>query len=454
MAEAAGYLVLVLGVCGAICAALQMALGITPRGAVEEGAARRGKPVPASVRRVLSDSAAHARAIGLCKSAFDAGVVLAAAWWIGGLRGSVGGQGGLTLVDLGIALAVSVPVLWLFGVAIPMSMAAHTGARLILGWAWALVLVERLTLPVRGLARLMDEVVRRLAGERVKNAHERVQAEIRSVVEEGEQAGALDERDRKMIEAVMRFSDLTVSQIMTPRTEVQALERTNNLGAVIQAVRLVGHSRIPVYEESLDQIIGMFYVKDLMKWLAGEGTHGGGKPFDLRSVIRPAVFVPETKTVRELLDEMIAKKVHIAVVADEYGGTAGLVTIEDILEEIVGDIKDEYEPGPVETVDAVVRPEKREAELEASVRIADANEAISALGVELPASEEYDTVGGFVITTLGRIPLKGEKFTHERLEVIVLDARPTRVVRVGLKVAEAGGAAEGVGGVEASAKAG
>lgn len=433
MADAAGWLALLLGVCGSICTALHIALEATARGDVEEHAARAGKGVSASVRRVLDEPAVHARAVGLLKSAFDVGAVLACAWWVNGLRG--GGAAALSIPDLAIALAVCVPALWTLGVLVPMSVAGHTGARLILGWAWALRLVEGATLPVRGVGRVVDEVVRRLAGGEVKDAHERVQDAILSVVEEGEQKGALDERDREMIEAVMRFSDLTVGRIMTPRTEVQALETTNNLGALIQAVRKIGHSRIPVYEESLDQIIGMFYVKDLMKWLAGEGTHGGGKPFELRNVLRPAVFVPETKTVRQLLDEMIAKKVHIAVVADEYGGTAGLATIEDILEEIVGDIKDEYEPGPVETVNAVVRPDKREAELEASVRIADANDAIAPLGVEFPASEEYDTVGGFVITTLGRIPAKGEKFTHERLEVVVLEARPTRVVRVGLKVA-------------------
>lgn len=448
MADAAGWLALLLGVCGSICTALHIALEATARGAVEEQAARAGKGVSKSVARVLDEPALHARAVGLLKSAFDVGAVLACAWWVANLRGSQT----LALADLAIALAVSVPALWTLGVLVPMSVAGHTGARLILGWAWALRLVEQATLPVRSVGRVVDEVVRRLAGEEVKDAHERVQDAILSVVEEGEQKGALDERDREMIEAVMRFSDLTVGRIMTPRTEVQALETTNNLGALIQAVRKIGHSRIPVYEESLDQIIGMFYVKDLMKWLAGEGTHGGGKPFELRSVLRPAVFVPETKTVRQLLDEMIAKKVHIAVVADEYGGTAGLVTIEDILEEIVGDIKDEYEPGPVETINAVVRPDKREAELEASVRIADANDAIAPLGVEFPSSEEYDTVGGFVITTLGRIPTKGEKFTHERLEVVVLEARPTRVVRVGLKVAA--GPAGDEQGVESGARAG
>ncbi len=438
MADAAGWLALMLGVCGGVCAAVHLALGAVPRGAVEEAWSRRGRgPLPGPVQRVLADEPGHARAVGLFKTLFDVGAVLACTRWVSGLRGSAGVEIG----DLAIALAVCVPGLWTVGVLVPMSMAGHTAARVILGWAWAARLAWLAAWPLRGVGLVADEMVRRLAGTEVKDAHERVQDEILSVVEEGEQKGALDERDREMIEAVMRFSDLTVGRIMTPRTEVQALETTNNLGALIQAVRKIGHSRIPVYEESLDQIIGMFYVKDLMKWLAGEGTHGGGKPFELRAVLRPAVFVPETKTVRQLLDEMIAKKVHIAVVADEYGGTAGLVTIEDILEEIVGDIKDEYEPGPVETVDAVVRPEQREAELEASVRIADANDAIAPLGVEIPPSEEYDTVGGFVITTLGRIPLKGERFNHERLQVVVLEARPTRVVRVGLKVAEPGEAA-------------
>ncbi|MDP1662130.1 MAG: transporter associated domain-containing protein, partial [Phycisphaerales bacterium] len=151
-------------------------------------------------------------------------------------------------------------------------------------------------------------------------------------------------------------------------------------------------------------------------------------------LLRPAYFVPETKTVKELLKELMAKKVHIAIVADEYGGTAGIVTIEDIIEEVFGDIKDEYESPTAETPDVVLRIDDRKADLDAAARIIDVNEALEALGVRIPDSDDYDTVGGFVVTTLGRIPAKGERFEHERMMFTVSEAKPTRVVKVQLEV--------------------
>jgi putative hemolysin len=168
-----------------------------------------------------------------------------------------------------------------------------------------------------------------------------------------------------------------------------------------------------------------------MHWLGGAG---GGKAFDLKSILRPAYFVPETKTVRQLQKELMDKKVHIALVADEYGGTAGLVTIEDVVEEIFGDIKDEYEAPAVENPDVVLKLEQRMAEIDAAARVADVNAALSPLGVEIPDSEEYDTVGGFVGTHLGRIPSRGEKFEHETMEFTVLEAKPNRVLKLTLRV--------------------
>ena len=168
-----------------------------------------------------------------------------------------------------------------------------------------------------------------------------------------------------------------------------------------------------------------------MRWLAGDGTRGNGKPFELKAILRPALFVPETKPVRELL----SRKVHIAMVADEYGGISGLVTIEDIVEEIVGDIRDEYEAHePADDVRVEVRPEEHAAEVDARAYIDDVNDALGPLRWKIPEADDYDTVGGFVITTLGRIPEQGETFTHDRATVTVLEATPTRVVRVRLAV--------------------
>jgi len=419
-----------------IMATIYIAIGTVTRASAEDMAARAGNTVArARINAIFDKPATHARAVGLVKIIADLCLLVSLCRWTTDVRS--GGTGLTEMPDLlsfFIALGTTGVILFLFGIVLPMGIATHAGARVLYTRSLMIRIIERAFFPATSVAGFFDEVVRRLAGAENKPLEEQVQDELMSAVEEGEREGALDTDERDMIEAVMSFGDLAVAQIMTPRTEMEAIEYTNNLGDITKAIRRIGHSRIPVYEESLDQITGIFYVKDLMRWLAGDGTHGGGKPFELRSVIRPAVFVPETKTVRELLKEMMDKKVHIALVADEYGGTAGLVTIEDIFEEIVGDIKDEYEVGPAEIPDVVLKVDQRKADVDGAARIADVNDALTPLGVEIPESEEYDTVGGFVITTLGRIPGKGEKFQHERMEFTILEAKPTRVVKVGLEV--------------------
>jgi putative hemolysin len=217
---------------------------------------------------------------------------------------------------------------------------------------------------------------------------------------------------------------------------MEAMELSNNLGDVTRFIRGCRHSRIPVYEGSPDHVVGIFYIKDLMRWLAGPGTQGAQKPFELKAIIRPALFVPETKTIRELLAELLAKKVHIAMVADEYGGTSGLVTFEDIVEEVFGEIRDEYEVEEETSPEVTVAAGERVAEIDGRAYIEDANEQIRPLGVELPEGEDYDTVGGLVVTTLGRIPGAGETARFGHALLTVLEAEPTRVSRVRLEVRE------------------
>ncbi len=420
-----------------LLAALQLALTTVTRTSVEEIAAVRNQP--AARRRVdliLEDPAAHARAAGfvkvLCQLIAGSGMV----WWVSHLREGEG----VALLDVALGVAAAGLLLGVLTVAVPTSLAAYAGPRLLYGRSLLLRVLAVSLRPLHPIAAFLDEVIRRLVG--VPKADQQTQAEqeILQVIEESAETGAIGEHERQMIEAVVQFRDLTVSQVMTPRTEIEALELTNDLGSVIRTIRTIGHSRIPVYEESLDHIVGIFYVKDLMHWLAGDGPGRGGasRAFDLRSILRPAYAVPETKTVKELLRELMEKKVHIALVVDEYGGTAGLVTIEDIVEEIIGDIRDEYEAPITETPDVVLRAEKREADLDAAARILDVNSAIESLGVQIPESEDYDTVGGFIVTTLGRIPSKGETFRHESMVFTILEAKPTRVVKVTMAVSEAG----------------
>lgn len=409
----------------AIFATLFHSVRDLPRTALENLIEVRG-PGRASRRaaRILDDLDGHATAVAFPRVICTIVSVVAVVFWL--QKGDADGRA--EWLSIGLAVLVSLGALWLFGVAIPLGIAKHSGAETVYAWSAVLRVIYGAARPFVAVVGFADEVVRRLAGRPDEPPKEQLEAALLSVVDEARHEGQFDEFERDMISSVVRFKEKTVQQIMTPRTEMEAMALTNNLGEITQAIRRCGHSRIPVYDGSPDKIVGVFYVKDLMRWLAGEGR--AGKSFELKTVLRPAQFVPETKTIRELLAELMEKKVHIAMVADEYGGVAGLVTIEDILEEIVGPIQDEYEHGQEELPEVIVDETARSAEIDARAYIEDANHAVRSLGIEIPPSEDYDTVGGFVTVSSGRIPTAGEQLRIGDILVTVLDAEPTRVTRI------------------------
>jgi CBS domain containing-hemolysin-like protein len=415
---------------GAFCSSLFHALSDLSRPALEKIAAdRRSVWREGSLRKVMADLDGHANAVALLRIVCNATAAVAATLAVHGYRTGDGDAAPVGWSEIAVGVPVAALVVWTFGLIIPASVARHAGERAVFEFAPFIRMVYGATYPVQAIARFFDEVVRRLSGQEAQTQAEETKEEILSVVEEARHEGQVDEGEQEMIEAVMHFRGTTVAQIMTPRTEIEAMELTNDLGKVIAVVRKGGKSRIPVYEESIDKVVGIFYVKDLMRWLAGEGR-SGGKTFSLKSILRPAIFVPETKTVRELLQELIEKRVHIAIVADEFGGTAGLVTFEDIAEQVFGDIQDEYEvPEPL--ADEVTLA-GNVAEVDARAYIADANEQLKGVGIELPEGQDYDTVGGFVTVSMGRIPSVGERATIGGIEVEIVEAEPTRVTRVKL----------------------
>ncbi|MBM4107283.1 MAG: HlyC/CorC family transporter [Phycisphaerae bacterium] len=415
----------------AILGALVQSLRDLSRSKLEDLAAQRNRArVARRIDLILDDVEGHASAMALPRVLFQLSAVVLAAVWIASTRG----LDHPAWPDFGLGVLVASVLVWLFGAVLPQAVARHAGEETVYAWSRPVRGVYLAMFPARAVVRFFDEVVRRLAGRTEADHSDSLEHEILSVVEEAQQSGAVDQSEREMIQAVVRFRDTTVGQIMTPRTEIEALELTNNLGEVTAAIRRIGHSRIPVFENDLDHIVGIFYVKDLMRWMSGE-TARAGKTFELREILRPPVFVPETKTIRELLRELLQKRVHIAVVADEFGGTAGLVTVEDIMEELVGDITDEYEQPPESQEEILVKPEERAAELDGRAYIDSVNDRLrSAFGVQIPESEDYDTVAGFVVVTLGRIPAVGETFVAEGVRVTVLAAEPRRVKRVRVEV--------------------
>ena len=242
--------------------------------------------------------------------------------------------------------------------------------------------------------------------------------EIRALVETGEEQGVLHEQERDMIQGIFELGDKHVHDVMVPRTDIRAIDVETPGERVLDQVVAVGHSRIPVYEGTADQIIGILYAKDLFRKLAR-----GEKDVSLRQYLRPAHFVPETKRVDELLREMQRNKMHMAIVVDEYGGTAGLVTIEDLIEEIVGEIRDEYESEQ----ELVIPVSEREALMDGRVPFDDVREAFE---LDLPPSEDYDTLGGFIVHELGRLPKAGEEVRTAGVRFVVETVEGRRIRRV------------------------
>ncbi len=314
----------------------------------------------------------------------------------------------------------AVVIIEIFCVVIPYSWAKYTSDFILSRTCRSLLVLAYIAKPLLYMYRLHDSFVMRLAGvsQAVPDQDER-QEELLSVVEQGIIEGVVDKEELEMIENVLELSDSAADEIMTPRTDLIAINIKENLEGVLETISDAGHSRIPVYEDNIDNIIGLVYAKDL---LAEIGKDPSG--FKLQDKMRDAYFVPETKPLRDLLHEFQNQKLHIAVVLDEYGGTAGIVTIEDILEELVGEIVDEYEDTPSEEFKKI---DETTVEVDARMHIDDLNEEFD---ITLPEEEDYDTVGGFVFSYLGYIPKTGEVFEYEGLNFTISAAETRRINRI------------------------
>lgn len=255
---------------------------------------------------------------------------------------------------------------------------------------------------------------------------EMTEEELRLLIDVSDKEGALEPEEREMIVSVVEFGDTLVKEIMTPRTAFVSLESSATLDEVLAVVLETGHSRIPVYTGGLDQIDGILNTKDLFRWIH---RHPEDEPFDLRRLLRPAQFVPESKNVNDLLKQLQTAKMHMAIVVDEYGGTSGLVTIEDILEEIVGEIQDEFD----EEDQLYTRQE--DGSVIADARI-DLWTLAEDLDIHLPVDEDeadYETLGGFLCAHFGSVPAKGQVLCHDGVRLTVIDADERRVKAVHIK---------------------
>jgi len=331
--------------------------------------------------------------------------------WIGERAG--------VLALLVVTLLVSV-VSIVLGELIPKGFALANPDRIALAASGPISLFAKIVSPLVALLVLLTKVISKPFGIDPTRTPELSAAEIRLIVEQGSQQGVLEAEEEQMISAVMSLSDSKLHEVMVPRIDIVAIDQEATFDEAVEVVLKEGHSRTPLYRESVDHIVGILYAKDLLRLIAA----GGPRP-RLRDIMRPALFVPESQSVDDLLHELQRRKVHMAVVLDEYGGTAGLVTIEDLLEEIVGEIQDEFdeeEPMKVE-----IGP--GEVILDGRADIDELTELVEP-ALELEDDEEYDTLGGFVYHRIGRVPVVGDAVVIEPFLITVIKVSGRRVGKV------------------------
>jgi CBS domain containing-hemolysin-like protein len=316
-----------------------------------------------------------------------------------------------------VEMIAMVVLLTTFGEVLPMTLAVQYPERFLglverpVRWLEFVVAPVRVTLA--GLTALTVRLVGRGAEAQAALSEE----ELRTLVDVGASEGVVEREEREMIHKVFELEDTLVRAVMVPRTDMFCLDVETPVPDLLPALREHLHSRVPVYEGSIDVIVGVLYTKDLLPYVKGLPAN-----FDLRAHLHPPYFVPESKRADALLQEFQAKKLHIAIVVDEFGGTAGLVALEDLLEELVGEIADEYD-----------EPERLIQKIDASTyRVAgelSVEDLNAATGLSI-SDEAYDTVGGWVLDLFGRVPRKGERREIPELVVTVEKVERTRVIEV------------------------
>ena len=325
----------------------------------------------------------------------------------------------------GLALVIVTVVLALFTIVfaelVPKTLALANAERFAITLSLPIEFLARAFGPVIATLTGVTNWITRLFGAQVSTEAQITAEELRLIVERGGEQGVLEAEEEQMINAVIELGTRRVHEVMVPRIAMVTLTAEATIGEAIDAIVAEGHSRIPVYEDTVDEIVGIVYAKDLLPFLKSNAP----EPPPLRSLLRTPVFVPESMTVDDLLHELQRRKVHLAIVLDEYGGTAGLVTIEDLLEEIVGEIQDEYD---VEEP-MIVKLSDDEARVDGRASVDDLAELFET-NVPLEDEDEYDTVGGLIYHRIGGVPKPGDQVSVDGLTLTVETTDGRRVSKV------------------------
>lgn len=335
----------------------------------------------------------------------------------------------LWFVDLGLApvqaLGVAEFLLLVFGAGvmlivggqIPAAAGVAYADRLAPAMARPMAILIRLMAPMANLLRAISDAVVRLLGIEAR-VHAVTEEEIMTLVDAGQEEGVIEDEEKEMIYSIFQLGDTSVREVMVPRLDMVTLPIDTPLDEVVGTVLAAGHSRIPVYEDNVDHVRGLLYAKDILK-LWGKGGNGDV----LANLLRPAYFVPEGKNAMTLLQEMQQRRVHLAVVVDEYGGTAGLVTLEDLIEEIIGEVQDEYDLNEEAAYQQVT-----EDEYICNARL-DLDDLNRLLDISLP-TDETDTLGGFIFAQIGEVPEPGAEIETEEVRLVVLTVDRHRIGQV------------------------
>jgi putative hemolysin len=315
-------------------------------------------------------------------------------------------------------------VLLIFGEILPKLVSIHDPLKWSLRYAGGLSILAWLLTPVTALLLPFTEAIARVLGIEKRKLWIS-EEEIKTLVEVGEEHGALETSEKELIHSIFEFGDTTVREIMVPRTDMVCLDVASTTEKLLEVIQSSQHTRIPIFDGSIDNIIGILHTKDLITYYPLEES------FDLRKVLRRAIFVPEAKLIHELLKQLQEQRVHMAIAVDEYGGTAGLVTLEDVIEEIVGEIQDEHDvERPLWT-----RVDERTVVVDAKLDVETVN---SLLGDDvIPIDQDFDSLGGFLLAELGDFPEAKTAVEYQNYEFIIEEVHAHRLGRVRIVKREA-----------------
>src|SRR6266851_304263 len=319
-----------------------------------------------------------------------------------------------------VGLVVSLVVLMFCEIS-PKTLALQRSERVALALARPVAAATFVLRPlVRAMTFVTNRLIRLVGGKTPVKGPFVTEEELKMLVSVGEEEGVIEEREREMIHGIFEMGDMLVREVMVPRTDLVAVEVNQPVSVAVELVTKYGHTRIPVYDGNFDNIVGILYAKDLLRAI------DQGSQKSLRELARKPYFTPESKKVQDVLRDLRKNRVHMAIVVDEYGGTAGAVTIEDILEEIVGPIQDEYDIGEEDEIQFI---SPNEVVLDGRVSVDDVNELLK-LDI---AADNYDSIGGYVLNQLGATPKVGATLKLGSAELRVEAVQGTRIKKVRIK---------------------